>query len=129
MYLLRPSGVIILDLMGPKQSLTKVFLYDIINTTKERKRGKNMPFGIPSEDFHGGFGLPHEDFEPIEEPKVDTRNKAKAQMDEILSYIAENFVSPLCFDNRPAKEVYLEHSGEKFNDLVAFCYNLIDKEE
>lgn len=20
-----------------------------------------MPFGIPSEDFHGGFGLPHED--------------------------------------------------------------------
>lgn len=19
-----------------------------------------MPFGIPSEDFHGGFGLPHE---------------------------------------------------------------------
>ena len=25
-----------------------------------------MPFGIPSEDFHGGFGLPHdEDNEPI----------------------------------------------------------------
>ena len=23
-----------------------------------------MPFGIPSEDFHGGFGLPHEDDEP-----------------------------------------------------------------
>jgi hypothetical protein len=22
-----------------------------------------MPFGIPSEDFHGGFGLPHEDDE------------------------------------------------------------------
>ena len=20
-----------------------------------------MPFGIPSEDFHGGFGLPHDD--------------------------------------------------------------------
>ena len=24
-----------------------------------------MPFGIPSEDFHGGFGLPHEDDEPV----------------------------------------------------------------
>ena len=24
-----------------------------------------MPFGIPSEDFHGGFGLPHDDDEPI----------------------------------------------------------------
>ena len=24
-----------------------------------------MPFGIPSEDFRGGFGLPHEDDEPV----------------------------------------------------------------
>ena len=28
-----------------------------------------MPFGIPSEDFHGGFGLPHDDWtdEELEE--------------------------------------------------------------
>ena len=25
-----------------------------------------MPFGIPSEDFHGGFGIPHDDeIEPV----------------------------------------------------------------
>ena len=23
-----------------------------------------MPFGIPSEDFHGGLGLPHDDYDP-----------------------------------------------------------------
>ena len=22
-----------------------------------------MPFGIPNEDFHGGFGLPHDDWD------------------------------------------------------------------
>jgi hypothetical protein len=26
-----------------------------------KRRMSNMPFGIPSKDFHGGFGLPHDD--------------------------------------------------------------------
>ena len=31
-----------------------------------------MPFGIPSEDFHGGFGLPHDDdYEPYTDKYAD----------------------------------------------------------
>ena len=37
-----------------------------------------MPFGIPSEDFHGGFGLPHDDDEPIAVVKFPTANKETA---------------------------------------------------
>lgn len=49
-----------------------------------------------------------------------TRNEA----DEILSYIAQNIISPLAFDERKADEVWLELSGEKFNQLCKFVYNL-----
>ena len=43
-----------------------------------------MPFGIPSEDFHGGFGLPHDD-DYIEEcicspEKTDTATECEAKM-------------------------------------------------
>lgn len=87
-----------------------------------------MPFGIPSEDFRGGFGLPHkEDFKPTQEKEENTKKLIQTQIDEILSYIANNFISPLCFDKRPTKEIYLEYSGEKFNDLVTFCYDLFDE--
>lgn len=54
-----------------------------------------------------------------------TRDKA----DEILSYIAQNLISPLAFDERPASEVWLEMSGEKFNELCTFIYDMIDSEE
>jgi hypothetical protein len=37
-----------------------------------------MPFGIPSEDFHGGFGLPHDD-DCIEEC-IHTPEKTGAAM-------------------------------------------------
>lgn len=39
-----------------------------------------MPFGIPSEDFHGGFGLPHEDdeIEPVAEVKLTAAIKETA---------------------------------------------------
>lgn len=47
--------------------------------------------------------------------------------DEILSYIAQNLISPLAFDERPASEVWLELSGEKFNELCAFVYSMIKK--
>ena len=49
-----------------------------------------------------------------------TRNEA----DEILSYIAQNIISPLAFDERKAKDVWLELSGEKFNQLCSFVYDL-----
>lgn len=48
---------------------------------------------------------------------------------EILCYIAQNIISPLAFDERPAREVWLELSGHKFNDLCEFVYNLTKKEE
>ena len=37
-----------------------------------------MPFGIPSEDFHGGFGLPHDDDETITVVKLPTTTKETA---------------------------------------------------
>jgi hypothetical protein len=40
--------------------------------------------------------------------------------DEILSYVARNFISPLCFDSRSGKDIYLEYSSEVFNKFVQF---------
>jgi hypothetical protein len=37
-----------------------------------------MPFGIPSEDFHGGFGLPHDDDEPVAVVKHPVTTKETA---------------------------------------------------
>ena len=53
-----------------------------------------------------------------------TRNEA----DEILSYIAQNLISPIAFDNRKASEVWLELSGKKFNQLCKFVYDLTREE-
>ena len=44
--------------------------------------------------------------------------------DEILSYVAQNFISPLCFDSRSGRDIYLEYSSEVFNKFVEF---LLDK--
>ena len=52
-----------------------------------------------------------------------TRNEA----DEILSYVAQNLISPLAFDERKASEVWLELSGNKFNELCKFVYEMIKK--
>lgn len=54
-----------------------------------------------------------------------TRNEA----DEILSYVAQNIVSPLAFDERKAKEAWLDLSGEKFNQLCKFVYDLVKESE
>lgn len=53
-----------------------------------------------------------------------TRNEA----DVILSHIAQNFISPLCFDKREARDIYLEYSGEKFNELVKTVFSMVEKE-
>lgn len=51
----------------------------------------------------------------------------REEADEILSYIAQNLISPLAFDERPVSEVWLGLSGEKFNELCAFIYGMIKK--
>lgn len=48
----------------------------------------------------------------------------RQEMDTILSYFVENFISPLCFDKRPAKEIWQEHSGEKSRALYQFMLNM-----
>ena len=48
---------------------------------------------------------------------------------ETLSYIAQNIISPLAFDERETKDVWLELSGEKFNQLCSFVYNLTKENE
>lgn len=48
----------------------------------------------------------------------------KTEADEILSYVAQNIISPLAFDNTPAREVWLRLSGKDFNGLVEFVYNM-----
>lgn len=53
----------------------------------------------------------------------------KEQADKILSYVAQELISPLAFDERPAKEVWGELTGEKFNKLCGLVYEAVDKEE
>ena len=53
----------------------------------------------------------------------------KEEATEILCYIAQEIVSPLAFDERPAKEVWLELSGKKFNDLCAFVSKFVKEEK
>lgn len=50
------------------------------------------------------------------------------EADEILSYVAQNLISPLAFDSTPAKEVWLRLSGEDFNGLCAFVQTFVEKE-
>ena len=52
-------------------------------------------------------------------------NQEKAY--EILSYIAQNIISPLAFDIRPASQVWDEMMGEPFYNLCIFVNNTLDK--
>lgn len=52
-----------------------------------------------------------------------TRHEAN----EILGYVAQNILSPLALDERPAKEVWLELIGEPFNQLCAFVDKKVEK--
>ena len=53
----------------------------------------------------------------------------KNEREEILCYIAQEIISPLVFDEPPAKEVWLELSGEKFNELCVFVSQFVKEEE
>lgn len=48
---------------------------------------------------------------------------------EILEYVAEKLISPLCFSDKSAKDAYLDLSGKTFNDLCAFVYTMVEKED
>lgn len=49
----------------------------------------------------------------------------KEEAHDILHYIARNIISPLCHDQTPARDVYLRLSGEDFNALCKFVYNMV----
>lgn len=42
----------------------------------------------------------------------------KEQSDAILAYVAQNIISPLAFERRPACQVWEELTGAPFNKLV-----------
>ena len=51
------------------------------------------------------------------------------EYDEIAHYVARNFISPFCFEERTAEENFLEYSGTKFNNFIEFLDNLCAKGE
>ena len=50
----------------------------------------------------------------------------KEQKDEILGYVAQELLSPLAFDNRPASEVWQELIGEPFNKLCRLVCDMME---
>lgn len=53
----------------------------------------------------------------------------RKEADDILSYVAQNIISPLAFDDTPAREVWLRLSGQDFNKLCEFVYNMVDESQ
>ena len=59
-----------------------------------------MAFGIPSEDFHGGFGLPHDEFikaykDYMTEYRSDEEDMSDEECDEIAQEAHDNLVRSL----------------------------------
>ena len=52
----------------------------------------------------------------------------KEEMEEIASYVAQNFISPLCFSKEPVKEIYLHMCGDEFNKFIVFLNNMVKEE-
>ena len=50
------------------------------------------------------------------------------EADEILSYVAQNIISPLAFDPTPAEEAWLRLSGKDFNKLCSFVQTFVEEE-
>jgi hypothetical protein len=51
-------------------------------------------------------------------------NVTHNEVTKVLSYVAQNIISPLAFDDTPAKEVWLRLSGEEFNKFCEFMYKM-----
>lgn len=50
------------------------------------------------------------------------------EKNEILGYIASEFISPMCDDKRIDNSLWREMTGEKFNKLVAFVNKFVKEE-
>lgn len=50
----------------------------------------------------------------------------RKEADEILSYVAQKIISPLAFDETPAKEVWLRLSGDDFHNLCKFVFDKVE---
>lgn len=54
-----------------------------------------------------------------------TKNEAQ----EIRRYVAQKIISPLAFDDTPAREVWLRLSGDDFNKFCKFIQDMIEDKE
>lgn len=51
----------------------------------------------------------------------------ETKANEILGYVAQEILSPMAFDNRPAKEVWSELTGNQFHTLAGIVWEGVDK--
>lgn len=75
-----------------------------------------MPFGIPSEDFHGGFGLPHD-----EDNVIDVRTKEQKRLDAIEQDNYDPYTGKYAFvspDDDLTDEEYEAFAEETHNNVV-----------
>lgn len=87
-----------------------------------------MPFGIPSEDFHGGFGLPHDDdYDPYTgkyafvSPDDDDDDVSDTELEAAAEEAHDNLVRSLIEaggEIRELKEVLRETKEALFYMLV-----------
>lgn len=45
------------------------------------------------------------------------------KIENILTYVAQEMISPLCFSDKTCREAWAELSGEKFNELCKIAYS------
>jgi len=50
----------------------------------------------------------------------------KNEAEKILTYVAKNIISPLAFDETPAREVWLRLSGDDFSKLCKFVHGMVE---
>ena len=50
----------------------------------------------------------------------------KEECDAVLTYVAQNIISPLSNDTTPARDVWYRLSGEDFNKFCTFMRNMIE---
>ena len=53
----------------------------------------------------------------------------KAEADEVLGYVANEMISPICDSNKTANEIFSELTREKFNGLCRLMYTMVKEEE
>lgn len=75
-----------------------------------------MPFGIPSEDFHGGFGIPHDD-EYDNKSIITVQTKTKEQVYEEVILGLNNLL------------IELDNQGCIIDEELRVWYGLIRKYE